>query len=128
MSIEPTCHFCGVSDKFRCKTKEDALLCAQYTADKRPIEDFDFGFSFADNEEEKAAEVALAVEVVSKELTDLQAENKRLDKRVQTLYNAILPFLDNLCANPEKATIHWPNRVEKIQEFKTKLAKIAQGK
>ena len=127
MSIEPTCHFCGVSDKFRCKTKDDAQGCERY---KRPIEEFDFGFTFGDNEEEKAAETAAAAAraiETSQELEALLLANKRLDKRVQALYNAIIPFLDNLCANPEKATIHWPNRVEKIQEFKTKLTKIAQG-
>jgi hypothetical protein len=27
MSIEPTCLFCGASDKFRCKTSEQARTC-----------------------------------------------------------------------------------------------------
>ncbi len=129
MSIEPQCHFCGASDKFRCKTQEQANDCTQNTGRRLKADEvFDFGFTFADNEETKAAELELVVEASSKELDDLRSRNKNLDNRVKKLYNAILPFLDNLCANPEKPTIHWPNRVEKIQEFKTKLAQIAQGK
>lgn len=127
---EPSCHFCGVSDKGRCKTQEDANLCSRYQ-DKKPLEFFDFGFTFGDNEEDKAEELRQLQDDVlttNKELEELRRVNKRLDKAVQSVYNAIIPFLDNLCANPEKPTIHWPNRVEKIQEFKTKLAKLAQGK
>jgi hypothetical protein len=40
------------------------------------------------------------------------------------LYNAIIPLLKNLKANPDKDTIVWPNRAVKIDEFKTKIDKI----
>lgn len=65
-------------------------------------EDDDFGFTFSDGEETKQ---------VSDELTS----------QLQLLYNAIIPLLKNLKTNPEKDTIVWPNRVEKINEFKTKI-------
>ncbi len=45
-------------------------------------------------------------------------------KKAQKLYDTIVVFLDNLSSNPEKDTIHWPNRVEKINLFKKKLEKI----
>jgi hypothetical protein len=28
--MEPICHYCNASDKFRCKTKEQAHNCSQY--------------------------------------------------------------------------------------------------
>jgi len=34
MSIEPTCDFCGYSDKFRCKTQEEADKCDQHVKEK----------------------------------------------------------------------------------------------
>lgn len=86
------------------------------------IEDFDFGFSFADEE----------VEEVKENLTNIirsdQQKIEDLEHRLELLYNSIIPFLDNLCKNPEKSTIHWPNRVEKIQEYKQKLKLIVEGK
>lgn len=86
------------------------------------IGDFDFGFSFADEE----------VQDVKENLTNIiridQQKIEDLEHRLELLYNSIIPFLDNLCKNPEKATIHWPNRVEKIQEYKQKLKLIVEGK
>lgn len=35
MSIEPTCDFCGTSDKFRCKTTMDASGCESYREKNR---------------------------------------------------------------------------------------------
>jgi hypothetical protein len=122
---EPTCHFCGNSDKSRCKTREQANGCSFFTP---PEDEIDFGFSFADDEEAKAVEAIQLAVASTDEVERLTKINKDLDRRVQKLYNAILPFLDNLCANPQQPNIRWPNRVEKIQEFKAKLAAIAQGK
>lgn len=68
-------------------------------------ENDDFGFTFSSDEETK---------LVSDELTS----------QLQLLYNAIIPLLKNLKANPTKDTIVWPNRVEKIDEFKTKIDNI----
>jgi hypothetical protein len=44
------------------------------------------------------------------------------------LLQTMLPFLDNLCKNPEKSTIHWPDRVVKIDQFRNRLTQIAEGK
>jgi len=35
MSIEPTCDFCNASDKFRCKTTNDAAGCESYRKQNR---------------------------------------------------------------------------------------------
>lgn len=86
------------------------------------IEDFDFGFSFADEEIEEVKENLNAV------IRDDQEKIEDLEDRLKLLYSSIAPFLDNLCKNPEKSTIHWPNRVEKIQEYKQKLKLIVEGK
>lgn len=73
------------------------------------MEENDFGFSFSDEKETLLA---------SEELTN----------QLQLLYNAIIPLLKNLKANPDKDTIVWPNRVEKIDQFKTKIDNIVGDK
>lgn len=90
--------------------------------DKKIVhEDFDFGFSFTNEVEDNIAK--LEQQHKSK---DEIIEN--LENRINILYETITIFLDNLTKNPEKATIHWPNRVEKINEYKKKLKIIAEGK
>jgi hypothetical protein len=89
------------------------------------IEEFDFGFSFVDEDYEDIKEVS---DKLQKEYTNSQEHVEDLLNRVDLLYRSILPFLDNLCKNPEKSTILWPNRVEKIEKFKMRLQQIAEGK
>ena len=48
---------------------------------------------------------------------------ERLDK----LYNAVIPLLNNLKKNPEKDYILWPNRLEKVEEFESHLQSIYKG-
>lgn len=67
--------------------------------------DHDFGFTIIDQ-------------------TELTSGQDTLTSQLQELYNAILPLLKNLKANPDKDTIVWPNRSAKIDEFKTKIDKI----
>jgi len=89
------------------------------------VEEFDFGFSFVDEDYED----------VKQTQTELQEENlttkekvEDLQRRVDLLHKSIIPFLNNLCQKPEKTTILWPNRVEKIEQFKEKLKQIAEGR
>jgi hypothetical protein len=95
------------------------------------IIDFDFGFSFIDDEIEAVKETAVASEATAQELeTQLSIvmnEKIDLEARMEKLYQSIEPFLDNLCKSPEKSTIFWPDRVEKIQNYKMKLKSIAEG-
>ena len=79
---------------------------------------FDFGFTAVDENELEAVQKtqAKAAEVE----TTAVATQEKIDK----LYNAITPLLNNLKANPEKEYILWPNRVEKVEQFETLLYNI----
>lgn len=97
--------------------------------------DFDFGFSFIDEElQEKEAEAEQKIQEVSSEkqtledqLNDAKVAADDLEYRLELLYKSISPFLDNLCKNPDKSTIYWPDRVSKIEAYKGKLLKIVEG-
>jgi hypothetical protein len=49
------------------------------------------------------------------------------EDRLNNLYNAIVPLLNNLKKNPEKDYILWPNRLTKVEEFEDVLQKIYKG-
>ena len=79
---------------------------------------FDFGFTAVDENE---------LEAVQKASTTAQTASdtvEELKNKVDRLYNDIIPLLSNLKKNPEKDYIHWPNRVNKVEEFETYLTKI----
>ena len=79
--------------------------------------DFDFGFTLVDEDElDSAKEVASST-------ASATATQDKLDK----LYNAITPLLNNLKANPEKEYIKWPNRVDKVEAFEGQILKIYKG-
>lgn len=75
---------------------------------------FDFGFTAVDENELDA------VQETTKAATSYE---ERLDK----LYNAIIPLLNNLKANPEKEYIKWPNRLDKVEQFEDMITKIYRG-
>lgn len=82
---------------------------------------FDFGFTLVDENELEAVQQAQAtVSATSSTVDETQA---KLDK----LYNAIQPLLNNLKMNPEKEYILWPNRTEKIEQFETHIQSIYKG-
>lgn len=62
----------------------------------------DFGFSFTDSKE-------IEIKVTATE------------DKLQGLKDMIMPLLKNLMKNPEKDTIIWPNRKQKIEEFIKKM-------
>lgn len=83
---------------------------------------FDFGFTLVDeNELEVVQQAQSQVASVSSSVEETQ---DKLDK----LFNAIQPLLNNLKANPEKEYILWPNRTEKIEQFEDHIQDIYQGK
>ena len=79
--------------------------------------DFDFGFTLVDEDE-----LDVAKEVAASTASASNAQD-RLDK----LFNAITPLLNNLKANPEKEYIKWPNRVDKVEAFEGQILKIYKG-
>ncbi len=82
---------------------------------------FDFGFTLVDENELEAVQQATAqVQSVSSSVSETQ---DKLDK----LFNAIQPLLNNLKMNPEKEYILWPNRTEKIEQFEDHIQSIYRG-
>tara|TARA_R100000951_G_C2645378_1_gene182404 strand:- start:1296 stop:1535 length:240 start_codon:yes stop_codon:yes gene_type:complete len=75
---------------------------------------FDFGFTAVDEDELEAVQkVAVAA--------------SSAEDRLNNLYNAVVPLLNNLKKNPEKDYILWPNRLAKVEEFEDHLQKIYKG-
>ena len=84
--------------------------------------DFDFGFTAVDeNELHSVQQATQEADIASTTAVDLE-------KRLDNMYNAIAPLLNNLKANPEKEYILWPNRTDKIDQFQQKLLDIYNGK
>ena len=79
---------------------------------------FDFGFTAVDESELEA--VKQAKDTAQKMAVGVDATQDKIDR----LYNAITPLLNNLKKNPEKDYILWPNRVEKVDAFEDLLRKI----
>ena len=80
--------------------------------------DFDFGFTAVDETELQA--VQDAQKAAGDVATTANVTQEKLDK----LYNAIIPLLNNLKKNPEKEYILWPQRIEKVEAFESHLLKI----
>ena len=70
---------------------------------------FDFGFT-AVNEDE---------------LSSVTVDDLRT--RLDNLYKAMIPLLNNLKKNPDKDYILWPDRLKKVEEFESHLRKIYEG-
>jgi len=82
---------------------------------------FDFGFTAVDEQElESVQKATTQLDRVSSTASSTQ---EKLDK----LYNAITPLLNNLKKNPEKEYILWPDRLTKVEAFEDHLQKIYKG-
>lgn len=79
---------------------------------------FDFGFSDA---EELVKEEQ---EKINEEREKLINQKNKIEDKAHEIYEAIEPFLDKLRETPEKAYIHWPNRVPQIDKFQERLVEI----
>jgi hypothetical protein len=75
---------------------------------------FDFGFTAVDESELETVQVQKNVAT-------------SIEERLDNLYNAVIPLLNNLKKNPEKEYILWPNRLDKVEEFETFITKIYKG-
>lgn len=111
-------------------------------ANPSPSDEYDFGFSFADDES-----LASAAPVNNDEMLSLQAKvdslldnqtrllEDKLTKLMEDKYkaklkeveNLIMPLLANLKKNPDKAYIHWPNRLPIIDKQIEKIIAITRG-
>lgn len=89
------------------------------------LSDFDFGFSLVNEQELDAVQTATKeLETASSSSAEWQAQAEEWQAKSQTLYKAIIPLLDNLSKNEDKEYIYWPNRAEKISQFKLKLNQV----
>lgn len=96
--------------------------------------DYDFGFTFSDEEETRPK-----ADVPNTELKALEEKVDTLlnsqtslieDKykaKLKEVENLILPLLYNLKKNPEKAYINWPNRATVIDKQIEKIIAITRG-
>ena len=83
---------------------------------------FDFGFTAVDEheldvvqkEQQKSAKIGTEA---AKAAETARSNQKQLDD----LYNAVVPLLNNLKKNPEKEYIFWPDRHNKVEQFRDKL-------
>lgn len=82
---------------------------------------FDFGFTAVDEDELSAVQEAKST------ITEVSSTAETTQERLDRLYNAVMPLLTNLKANPEKEYILWPDRTSKIEAFEKKLLDIYQG-
>ena len=82
---------------------------------------FDFGFTAVDEDELQTVQAATS------QVSAVQEEAKSVQERLDNLYNAITPLLNNLKKNPEKEYILWPNRLEKVEQFEDHLQAIYKG-
>lgn len=108
--------------------------------------DYDFGFSFEDEETTEKPVVAPTTNTNNEQLLALQAKiDSLLDAQEQSLQNAyvtaleekhkaklkelealILPLLYNLMKNPEKPMIKWANREPVIKKQIEKILAITR--
>lgn len=91
---------------------------------KKITEDFDefdddFGFSTVDTEELLSYNEPM--------IKEREAEVEEAYRRLDAMHKAVLNLLKNLSKNPQQELIKWPNRVQKIDEFKLKLDRIRKG-
>jgi hypothetical protein len=82
---------------------------------------FDFGFTLVNEEELEAVQQATA------KAATVESTAGEIEQRLDRLYNAIQPLLNNLKQNPEKEYILWPNRLAKIEQFEDYIQEIYKG-
>ena len=82
---------------------------------------FDFGFTAVDEDELEA------VQKVTQKAAAVESTATSTQEKLDKLYNAVVPLLNNLKKNPEKEYILWPNRLTKVEAFEDHLQKIYKG-
>ena len=111
-------------------------------ANPSPSDEYDFGFSFADDDSlppspPASNEELNALQAKVDSLLDNQTRllEDKLTKLIEDKYKAklkeveglIMPLLANLKKNPEKEYIHWPNRGPIIDKQIEKITAITRG-
>ena len=84
------------------------------------MSDFDFGFTMVNEDE---LDVVQGLSIRSQQV---ETEVDKLQQKCDTLYNMVLPLLNNLAANPDKDYIKWngKDRLAKIEQFRDKMDEV----
>jgi hypothetical protein len=80
-------------------------------------EEYDFGFTFADEDE---------IVADTKSVLNLQDQVEDLKSRLHDLNKIFKPLLENLAKNPDKPMIKWPNRKEIIEKQLKRLEALTK--
>ena len=86
---------------------------------------FDFGFTAISEVELDAYQDA---QEAHSKVEQAAGEAGEYHNRLNKLFNAIQPLLNNLKKDPSKDYILWPDRLSKIEAFEDMLQDIYQGK
>lgn len=111
-----------------------------------PTDDYDFGFSFADddlvssssqtntqqnNEEiqelKDKLDTLLSAQEQSLNSAMVAAIEEKYKAKLKEVEGMILPLLINLKKNPDKAYIHWPNRTAVIDKQIERITSVTRG-
>lgn len=86
--------------------------------DMDSIEDFGFTFDDSSTQEKEAAK---------DEAEKLRVEIADKEEKIEMLIKLFDKLLTNLSKNPDQETLVWPNRIQKIEEFRAILNDIKKG-
>lgn len=92
------------------------------------LDQWDFGFSTVSEEELEKLTAQAVEENVNQVKNEMQSKIANAEKtigyyqeKLTVLEKMIMPLLNNLASNPEKSYIYWPNRQQKLAQFKEML-------
>lgn len=89
---------------------------------------FDFGFTTVNEEELEAVQTNNEKQVkLEEENQNLSTNLSECQNRLDKVYRAVQPLLENLKVNPEKDYIYWPDRKKKVDAFAKHLSNLYQG-
>ena len=82
---------------------------------------FDFGFTAVTLDE------LGVIQETTAQLESTTAEASEVKARLDSIYKAIQPLLNNLKKDPERDYIYWPERLTKIEAFSDHIDKLYMG-
>jgi len=84
-------------------------------------DEFDWGFSAVTLDELEVIQQTTA------QLESATGEAQAVQERLNKMYKAIQPLLNNLKKDPEREYIFWPDRLTKIEAFSDHIDKLYMG-
>ena len=83
----------------------------------------DWGFTFSNEED---LDIAQELETVQGDVQAVEADTATISGKLDEMYNAIQPLLNNLSRSPEKDYLYWKGdeRLAKVEQFGDYLTSI----